>query len=95
MQAKLLGPDQQVLLPVADACNPSVAKAPGLCFLQCKQAAAAVTASWRTGPATAARWLSPRYSSPACCALGGCTAAGSAQHDILHALLFDRPVYGG
>lgn len=80
---------QQLYASFQCVCKPLV------CFVQCKQATAAVTAGRRIGPSTPARQLSPRNSSPACCALSGCTAAGSAQHDILHALLFDCPVHGG
>ena len=66
-----------------------------VCLLQCKQSTHAIAAGRHTGPAAASGWLPPCHSNPACCARCGCAAAGTAQHDVLHAFLLDCPIYGG
>ena len=64
-------------------------------LLQSKQATHALAAGRPTGPSAASGWLPPRHANPPCCARCSCATAGTAQHDILHAFLLDRPIYAG
>ena len=62
--------------------------------LQCKQAARAITASRHLCPAAPPGCRPPCHTCCACCIRSGCSAAGTAQHDILHALLLGCPSHG-
>lgn len=65
------------------------------CMLQCKQATHAIAASWHLCPAASLGSLPPDHMCCARCACCGCSAAGTAQHDLLHALLLGCPSHGG
>ena len=57
------------------------------CCLQFQQAAAAMSAGWCSCHAAHLISLLRGNSNAACCACWGCSAAGSARHDLLYALL--------
>ena len=57
------------------------------CCFQCQQAAAAMSAGWCSRQAAHLVSVLLGDSNAACCACWGCPVAGSARHDLLHALL--------
>lgn len=57
------------------------------CCMQRQQAASAITAGRHSGAAAVAGGLPPGCANTPCCSRCSGTAAGPAQHDILHAFL--------